>query len=148
MSRRAAREKVLQALVAVDLGGTDAEEALEQVWRLRGDGEAEGDPSPEDEEFARRLLFGTLEEGRRVDGVLRTYSTGWDLDRMASVDRNVLRLAVYELLHVPATPVSVVMNEAVELAKRYSTEESGRFVNGVLARIVVHLEELRTRVGE
>ncbi|MBX6394930.1 MAG: transcription antitermination factor NusB [Alicyclobacillaceae bacterium] len=146
MRRRAAREKALQALFAVDVGGAAAEEALAQAWNM--DEEETPDRSKPDPEFARRLLLGTVARRARIDEVLRTYSTGWDLDRMASVDRNLLRLAVYELLYLPDTPVSVVMNEAIELAKKYSTEESGRFVNGVLARILPHLDQLRSVIQE
>ncbi|MDI3327668.1 MAG: transcription antitermination factor NusB [Alicyclobacillaceae bacterium] len=145
MRRRAAREKALQALFAVDLGGLRPEEALARV--LEADPDEEEGPRP-DAEFAEQLVLGTAACRERVDAVLKAYSTGWELGRMASVDRNILRLSVYELMYRPETPVSVVMNEAVELAKKFSTEESGRFVNGVLARIIPHLEELRAGVAE
>jgi N utilization substance protein B len=83
-------------------------------------------------EFARRLFEGTVSEIESIDGLLRRHAEHWKLERMAAVDRNVLRLALYELLHNPETPPAVVINEALELARRFSTAESVDFVNGVL----------------
>jgi transcription antitermination protein NusB len=83
-------------------------------------------------EFARRLFEGTVSEIESIDRLLRRHAEHWKLERMAAVDRNVLRLALYELLHNPETPPAVVINEALELARRFSTAESVDFVNGVL----------------
>lgn len=90
-------------------------------------------------EFAIRLAEQTIESMERIDGQIRDASMKWDLDRMAVVDRNVLRLAVSELTGEEGTPVKVILNEAIELAKRYGGEESGTFVNGILDRIRVDL---------
>jgi N utilization substance protein B len=77
--------------------------------------------------------------GTEIDGLVEAAAIGWDLDRMAVVDRNVLRLAVAELLERPDIPTAVILNEAVELASAYSTDDSGRFVNGVLATLAVQI---------
>lgn len=85
--------------------------------------------------FAAELVRGVGEHLSRIDSVLSGRAVGWALERMPAVDRNVLRVAVYEMLECPGVPVAVVISEAVELAKCYSTEESGRWVNGVLAGV-------------
>ncbi len=90
-------------------------------------------------EFARQLAERTIDKMEEIDGHIKNASLKWDLDRMAAVDRNVLRLAVSELTGQEGTPVKVVLNEAIELAKRYGGEESGTFVNGILDRIRIDL---------
>jgi N utilization substance protein B len=90
---------------------------------------------PEVKEFARRLFEGTVAEAEAIDMLLRRHAEHWRLERMAAVDRNVLRLALYELLRCPETPPAVVINEALELARRFSAAESVDFVNGVLDAI-------------
>lgn len=85
--------------------------------------------------YARRLLAGIAEHSRRIDELIGTYSLGWSLERMPAIDRNILRLAVYELLFDADIPKAVAIDEAVELAKELSTADSGRFVNGVLSRV-------------
>jgi N utilization substance protein B len=83
-------------------------------------------------EYARRLVEGTVAHLEEIDGLLRAQADNWRLERMPAVDRNVLRLAVYELMHELDVPKLVVLDEAVELAKRFGSEQSGRFVNGLL----------------
>lgn len=90
-------------------------------------------------EFARELIFGTRKMRREIDRVLAINATGWTIARQAAVDRNILRLAVYEILYLKDIPVAATINEAIELAKKYSTEESGRFVNGVLGSLGTQL---------
>ncbi|MEW6152508.1 MAG: transcription antitermination factor NusB [Actinomycetota bacterium] len=85
--------------------------------------------------FAAELVAGVGEHAEEVDGLIRRFARGWALERMPALDRALLRMAVFELVHRPDVPTAVVLNEAVELAGIYSTEESGRFVNGVLAKI-------------
>lgn len=87
------------------------------------------------EELTRNLLAGVEGERDRIDGVIRAHARDWPLERMPALDRAVLRLAVHELLSRPEVPVAVVIDEAVEIAKRFSTDDSGRFVNGVLAAV-------------
>ena len=92
---------------------------------------------PEKEtEFVARLVRGTLERVDEIDYRLSQLATDWSLDRMANVDRNVLRLAAFEMLFLEDVPVNVSINEAVELAKAYGTAESGKFVNGILGNLV------------
>ena len=89
------------------------------------------EPAP----FAADLVSGVGEHQDEVDGYIRRFARGWALERMPAVDRALVRIGVYELLHRPDVPTGAVLSEAVELASRYSTEESGRFVNGLLAQI-------------
>lgn len=94
------------------------------------------------DQFASQLVRGVGARKSTIDSLVAGASVGWEIERMPVVDRTILRLAVYELLEEPATPVAVVIDEAVELAKQYSTDASGAFVNGVLSRIA---QEVRTR---
>ena len=128
-TRRAGRELALRVLFQVDVGKTPAQEALATS--------AESAPfHAQTLEFARALVEGTVANCAHVDTVISHYARGWTLERMAGVDRNVLRLAVYEILFRPETPHSVAVDEAVELAKKYSTAESGKFVNGILRSLL------------
>ena len=97
------------------------------------------------DDLTRALVEGVEANQERLDGAIAAHSKGWTLSRMPSIDRNVLRIAGFELLCLPEVPVAVVLDEAVELAKRFSTDDSGRFVNGVLSALVVELRgpELR-----
>lgn len=88
------------------------------------------------QEFTRRLVFGTLAYLAQIDQTIQAVAKEWNIERMANVDRNILRLAVYELRHCPDIPANVAVNEAIELAKSYSGEEAGRFVNGILGVLV------------
>jgi len=124
--RRRAREAALEVLFQMDLGKLSLDDALESI---RGQGWP-----PDDWTFIVTLVRGTRERLETIDTVITGVAEHWTLERMATVDRNILRLAVFEL-QSGDTPVGVVINEAVELAKRYSTEESGRFVNGMLGKI-------------
>ena len=121
-SRRSARERALGLLYEA--------EAKDQTPA----GVVAALPLPPDP-YAAELVEGVGSCGETIDELLRRFAKDWKLERMPSVDRALLRLAVYELLRRPDVPVAVVINEAVELAKRFSTEESGKFVNGMLSRI-------------
>jgi N utilization substance protein B len=144
-ARSAAREAALHVLFALDpsspegLAATVARE-LDAYWRTR----AEAPPDlaavlavdePEARSFAERLCLAVADRLDEVDAALRAASTHWRLERMGRVDRAILRLGAGELLMEEPTPAAVVIDEAVELAKSYGTEDSGAFVNGVLARI-------------
>ena len=137
--RHAGRELALRALFQVDVGGASPEDAFGAVC----------DPDRYADEtagFARQLLSGATGNADHINRVIERHARGWALDRMANVDRNILRLALCELLYHTDTPASVVVDEAVELAKRYSTAESGRFVNGVLGNVLRNLEQERSEV--
>ncbi|MBL8779062.1 MAG: transcription antitermination factor NusB [Acidimicrobiales bacterium] len=121
-SRREARERALALLYEAE---AKADTPAEVVAALPIEPDA----------YAERLVLGVGEHGGAIDGLIRRYARGWKLERMPAIDRAVLRVAIYELLFEPGVPTAAVVSEAVELASEYSTDESGRFVNGLLARI-------------
>jgi N utilization substance protein B len=126
---RRAREAALQMLYQWEVGRASAHEAIVTYWPAHGgDGEL---PEPL-REFANGLVRGTIARVAEIDAVLAAHAQNWRVERMAVIDRLVLRLAVYELLAERATPAKVVINEALELARTYSGEEAVAFVNGVL----------------
>jgi len=127
-SRREARELALRMLFQLDLGKQPVDEVVDAAL-------AQSALEGKNREFAEELVRGALEHQDEIDGRLTELATDWGLDRQAAVDRNILRLSAYEILYRPDSPVAAVVNEAVELAKKYSTAESGRFVNGVLGAL-------------
>jgi N utilization substance protein B len=133
-SRRKAREAALQVLYQIDLSGEEPERALELFAQYLAQAE-------ELEAFATELVRGCVAQRDAIDAKIREVSRHWRLERMARVDRNVLRLATYELLYMQDVPKRVTLNEAVELAKRYGDEDSPAFVNGVLDRIASELDK-------
>jgi N utilization substance protein B len=123
-------------LYAIDMNReASPDQALAYFWRALASDEGEGALDPAVVEFAERLVRGTCADLEELDGVIQAASKNWRLERMARVDRNLLRLATYELKHEAAVPGRVVINEAIELAKRFGTSESPAFVNGLLDRI-------------
>ena len=151
--RREARERAVQFLFQHDLNPpADLLAALEHFWesqRAAAIAEDKGaatwgqpvelPPSTAEEtairEFADPLIRGTLEHREEVDGIIKKHAKNWELHRIAAVDRNVLRLAIYEMLHRDDIPPVVSINEAVDIAKKFSTQDSGKFVNGILDKI-------------
>jgi len=127
--RTRAREIALQLLYQVDARGPEGLEEMEE-YLARETGSAEDVRT-----FARRLVEGTIAAQERIDAILSKAAQNWKLDRMALVDRNILRMAVFEMLELDEVPPKVAINEAIELGKRYSTQQSGSFINGVLDRI-------------
>lgn len=129
MSRRTAREAALQTLYQLDLGLTDPPSAF--TYAL------ESTPLEErDADFARRIIKSATNHWEEINSYIAEASVGWSIDRLARVDRSLLRLSLAEMLSFdPDTPVNVVINEGIELAKHYSTEESSRFINGMLGSI-------------
>jgi N utilization substance protein B len=147
-SRRQARNYALQALYHADLSGVAAQVALNNLWQALMDGEGiEGERAPESEEveFSQALVRGVTERQEEIDTLIERCSTNWRLRRMPMVDRNILRLAAYELMARTDIPATVSVNEAVELAKRFGTAESRAFVNGIVDRIGRQLERLPER---
>jgi transcription antitermination protein NusB len=152
--RREARERAVQFLFQHDINPPEnLEEALNHFWdsqRAAAIAEERGGtatwgqqielPPPSTEEatvriFADPLIRGVLEHRNDLDGTIKKYALNWDLHRMAAVDRNILRLAVYEMFHREDIPPVVSINEAVDIAKKFSTQDSGKFVNGILDRV-------------
>ncbi len=129
MKRRKAREYALQILYQQDITGeTVSDEALRQFWLSH--------PAPKEvRDFAEDLVRGTNENLQKIDSLIAEAAEHWRLDRMSTIDRNILRFATYELLCREDIPAAVTINEAVEITKRYSDRDSPSFVNGVLDRI-------------
>jgi transcription antitermination protein NusB len=127
-ARTSSREAALQMLFGIEATSATPETAIQNFWR-------EFEADPEGRAYADEIVRGVVASFEQVDQLIRTSSTNWRLERMARVDRNLLRLAAWELLSRPDVPRAVILDEAVELAKRYGGEESGAFVNGVLDRL-------------
>ena len=127
-SRRKARELALQMLFQWELGGHTPEHVIASFLQTQK-------VDSEVESFARVLFEGAVEEVGALDRRVREHTEHWRLERMAAVDRNLLRVALYELLHHPETPPAVVINEALEIARRFSGKDSVEFINGVLDAI-------------
>ena len=121
-TRRDARERALSLCYELDVRGFSLDDLLA------------GLPTAPDS-YAVELARGVEDHREEVDALIRKYADRWSLERMPVIDRNLLRMATFELAHRPDVPVAVAISEAVELAKRYSTDDSGRFVNGMLGRI-------------
>ena len=137
-SRRRSREMAIQVLYQVDMAQSDLAEALRLF--------CEHFKAPESiRDFAFELARGAYEHREEVDSLIKRFSEHWRLERMPTVDRNILRLAIYELLYQPDIPAKVSINEAVDLGKKYGSEDSGSFINGILDRIRLHLEETGRR---
>ncbi|MCB9741274.1 MAG: transcription antitermination factor NusB [Alphaproteobacteria bacterium] len=138
-SRRRARQYALQALFQADLEEGSGPEALEGLWGgiLDSEDELLGTHRPEAEEmqFAGELVTGVGERRDELDARIQTASNNWRMARMSTVDRNILRLGAFEILHRADIPANVSINEAIELAKRYGSADSKSFVNGLLDRI-------------
>jgi N utilization substance protein B len=126
--RRAARECALQMMYELDVGKHPKDEVLRTYWRMNEHPQKVRD-------FADLLFEGTIRRLKEIDKVIQQHTKNWKLGRMAIVDRNVLRLAVFEFLWGGTTPETVVINEALEIAKKFSTNESAQFVNGILDSI-------------
>ncbi len=139
--RTKARERALQALYQIDVAATDLDEALARFWPSFEPVEREV------REGAEALVRGVAAHRLEIDEAIEQVSTNWRMDRMAKVDRNVLRLAVFELRWRDDVPVKVCINEAIELGKKYGSESSAAFVNGVLDRVASSLPEARRGEG-
>lgn len=138
-TRRRARRVTLETLYEYDIVSHDPAEVLEQ--RLEA--------SPMERagvEFAQQLIHGVIAYQEQMDMLIARFAPEWPLDQMAVIDRNVLRIAIYEFLVTDETPVKVAINEAVELAKVYGSDSAPRFINGVLGTLADHQEELRREI--
>jgi len=123
--RRKSREAALQVLYALDAMERNVEETFSAFW-------GNFDPQEDARQFALLLTHGSWSKKEEIDAVIRQHSENWSLSRMARVDRNILRMAVYELFYCPDIPPKVTINEAIDLAKLYGSENSGSFINGIL----------------
>ncbi len=130
-SRSKSRKRAVDAVFAADLRKISPIKLLDEVAELYADRQNQ------DEIFgyARRMVLGVVESNQEIDDLLETYSLDWSIDRMPAVDRAILRVAVWEILHNDEVPDAVAINEAVELAKEISTDDSPAFINGLLSKI-------------
>jgi len=126
--RTRARELALQFLYQLDLCGKDLLPEARAFFRAEEDDKSA-------REFAAQLVKGVVEHQEAIDQAIRAVATNWEIDRMAVIDRNVLRMATFELFHCADIPPKVAINEAIELGKRFSTQNSGAFINGILDKI-------------
>jgi N utilization substance protein B len=140
-SRTRARGLALQVLYEVDIVNHPPVEVFES--RL-----ADASLTDELAEFARQIVFGVLPLTQELDHLIARYAPDWPLEQIAAIDRNILRIALWEFGVQRDTPVKVAINEAVELAKQYGSDSASRFVNGVLGSLTEHKEEIHQRVGK
>ncbi len=135
MKRRKAREYALQLLYGFDLSGELInQKTLKDFWK-------EHHHTADIREFTEDLVFGTINNLKEIDELISSVTEHWDINRMAAVDRNILRYATYELLFRDDIPAAVTLNEAIEISKKYSSRESSSFINGVLDRITKKLQK-------
>lgn len=129
--RTQAREFAIQLLYQIDITSDNCDAALDNFWKVYTDENIK----EEVKDFASQLIKGVAQNLPAIDARISHYAANWQLERMAVVDRNILRLGAYELLFRDDIPLKVSINEAIELAKKYSTPEAGKFVNGILDKI-------------
>ena len=134
--RRRSRECALQLLFQTEFAAEEKQGPRRVFWERSEETETEVVV------FAEKLLEGVLQNRETIDVLITKVASNWKIHRMPAVDRNVLRLAVYELMSMPDVPVKVTMNEAIEIAKKFGTEESGAFVNGILDKIAKELKRI------
>ena len=129
-ARGKARKQALDLLYETDIRGTDLLETMEAR-----DIPAEGPDARPIREYTRELVNGVSDNRRKIDELITTYAQGWDMDRLPAVDRNILRLGIYEILWSTSVPTSVAIDEALDLAKELSSDDSSKYIHGVLGRI-------------
>jgi len=127
--RRKSRESALQVLYQLDITKQGGPKAIPQ-WQTHFSSSREKD------EFTERIVLGVLEHIREIDQLIERFSENWRLDRINFIDRNILRMAIFELLYCDEIPPKVTLNEAIDLGKKYGSEDSGSFINGILDRIL------------
>jgi len=132
--RRRAREIALQVLYQLDIDPQDPKKVIALHWE-------NFQPSEQAREFCLRLVEGVLQNRKEIDPLIEENSENWTLKRMAVVDRNILRLAAFELRYCPDIPFKVTLNEAIELAKKFGADDSGAFINGILDKIYTLLDK-------
>ncbi|MBU1171692.1 MAG: transcription antitermination factor NusB [Proteobacteria bacterium] len=132
--RRSSRELAMQALYYIDMGKNDQERAF-RLFCINFE------PSDDVMPFFQQLVKGTLEHRDKIDRKIETFSSNWKLSRMSGVDRNVIRIAVYELMFCHDIPSKVSINEAIDIGKKYGTADSGAFINGILDAISIDIDK-------
>jgi len=138
-NRRKSRELAMQALFYMDLNQNDSDELLERFC-LNFTFSKKARP------FFLKLIKGVIQAKPEIDSIIETYSDNWKINRMACVDRNIMRIAVYELLYCQDIPSKVSINEAIDVGKKFGTEESGAFINGILDSIHIALKKKKIKI--
>ena len=128
MKRRTAREKALQALFQIDIADTEIQDALNFVIEDQGQ-----------DEYLDFLVKGTMENVNKIDEIITSNLENWTIARLSNIDRNILRIATFEMLKSTEVPVNVVIDEGIEIAKAFGDDQSSKFVNAVLSKIKEHL---------
>jgi N utilization substance protein B len=136
LTRRLARELAMKTLFAHEFSQNNPEEILPQLCE-------EMQASFDAQRFSESLVQGVIANQSFLDKIIKTYAVEWDLERIAFVDKNIMRIALYEIIFSENTPVAVAINEAIEIAKIYSGHEAPRFINGILGKVINDLPELR-----
>ncbi|MHB8157932.1 MAG: transcription antitermination factor NusB [Desulfocucumaceae bacterium] len=140
MGRRQAREAVLRTLYQVDVTGIDCEMAIKNTAEISESLEEEveklGNLGADDLSYARDIVFGSIKHEKEIDEMIAALSKDWNIERLAMVDHNIMRIAVFEIMYREDIPLSVSVNEAVELAKLYGSDDSGKFINGILGKLI------------
>ncbi|AIQ64760.1 nitrogen utilization protein B [Paenibacillus stellifer] len=148
MKRRVAREIVIQSLYQMEMNEVESSEAVTMLLDEAAE-DNETDRTIGDEALMRDYVLshvnGIWEAKPAIDDMLEHYLKGWQMSRLSRVDRQILRLAAYEMIYLNDVPAKVAVNEAIELAKHFGTEDSGKFVNGVLGKMIQDLEELKAK---
>ena len=139
-NRRRSRELAMQALFYVDMRQNKSEEILDLYLQSFT-------PSKKVLPFFLELVNGVIRERDRIDSMIERFSSNWKMSRMSCVDRNIMRIAVYEMLYCGDIPLKVSINEAIDVGKKFGTEESGAFINGILdsVRLVLEEEEIKIK---
>lgn len=146
MKRRVAREIALQSLYQIEMNEVSVNDAITTaIHEAENDNEAGLDmrEDGQNSSYIHDLVEGTITNKNKIDDILEIYLKGWQMDRLSRIDREVMRLAVYEMLFRSDVPPKVVVNEAIELAKHFGSEESGKFVNGVLGKMIKEIDRLK-----
>ena len=139
--RRKARESTLQILFQLEFDNTQPEKVIDSFWKNRR-------ATKEIKEHCRWLVEGVTSHRENIDRLIQSVSANWRISRMAIVDRNVLRMAVFELLHEESLAPAIVINEAIEIAKKYSSEEGANFVNGILDAVRKEIQKMKNSPKE
>jgi N utilization substance protein B len=139
--RRKAREDTLRILFRLEFENKQIEKTLDQYWKSKK-------ASEEIKEYSTWLVNGVISDQAKIDNIIQQVSEHWRISRMALVDRNILRMAVFELLYEENIAPAIVINEAIEIAKKYSGEEAATFVNGILDAVRKELKDIKKSLEE
>lgn len=149
LTRRQAREMAVQTLYQMDMNEVTVDVALQAALEELIEEEDTVDVHPTDDvQFLRQIVKGASSNVELIDRVLEKYLTGWSIDRLSKVDRQILRLGTYEMFFEEGAPDAVILNEAIELAKHFGTDESGKFVNGVLGQMVRERDSIQEKINQ